>query len=88
LSKGKAEGGFGGNSAFPLLNQNEASPATCLNTWKAEHRRKILFSLGEEKIRHAQIKRCEKNFFAGWRALASGGENRSNYLKNTEHFSF
>ncbi len=27
LSKGKAEGGVGGNSAFPLLNQNEASPA-------------------------------------------------------------
>src|SRR3989344_3893624 len=47
LSKRKAEGGFGGNSAFLLPNQNEASPATCLNTWKAEHHRKILFSLGE-----------------------------------------
>jgi len=44
FSKGKAEGGFGGNSAFPLRNQIEASPTTCLNTWKAEHRRKILFS--------------------------------------------
>src|SRR3989344_3750254 len=28
LSKRKAEGGFGGNSAFLLPNQNEASPAT------------------------------------------------------------
>ena len=40
----KSGRGFGGNSAFPLRNQIEASPATCLNTWKAEHRRKILFS--------------------------------------------
>ena len=36
LSKRKAEGGFGGNSAFPLRNQIEASPATCPNTWRAE----------------------------------------------------
>src|SRR3989344_7121435 len=54
LSKRKAEGEFGGNSAFLLPNQNEASPATCLNTWKAEHHRKILFSLGEKEIRRAQ----------------------------------
>ncbi|HAI74478.1 TPA: hypothetical protein DCL22_03805, partial [Candidatus Moranbacteria bacterium] len=32
LRKGKAEGGFGGNSAFPLRNQIEVSPATCPNT--------------------------------------------------------
>jgi len=25
------------------------------------------------KKRGAQIKKCEENFFAGWRALASGG---------------
>ena len=43
LRKGKAEGGFGGNSAFPLRNQIVDSPATCLNTWKAEHRRKYSF---------------------------------------------
>jgi len=48
LSKGKAEGGFGGNSAFPLRNQIEASPATCPNTWRAERHRKILFSLEEK----------------------------------------
>ncbi|PJC33011.1 hypothetical protein CO051_02195, partial [Candidatus Roizmanbacteria bacterium CG_4_9_14_0_2_um_filter_39_13] len=53
LSKGKAEGGFGGNSAFPLRNQIVDSPVICLNTWKAEHRRKILFSLKEEKIGRA-----------------------------------
>ena len=29
---GKKEGGFGGNSAFPLRNQIEASPTICLNT--------------------------------------------------------
>ena len=47
---GKKEGDGGGNSAFPLRNQIEDSPAICLNTWKAGHHRKILFSLREEKI--------------------------------------
>jgi len=28
----------------------------------------------EEKIGRAQNKKCEENFFAGWRASASGGE--------------
>src|SRR3989338_1188204 len=73
LSKGKAEGGFGGNSAFPLLNKNEASPATCLNTWKAGHHRKILFSLREEKIGCAQNEKSKEYFSVVRRALASGG---------------
>ena len=68
LRKGKAEGGFGGNSAFPLRNQNEASPATCLNTWKAEHHRKILFSLKEEKIGRAQNEKSKEYFSVVWRA--------------------
>ena len=68
---GWGEGGFGGNSAFLLPNQNEASPATL--QFIARHHRKILFSLGEKEIRRAQIKKCEENFFAGWRTLASGG---------------
>ncbi|MBU0880356.1 MAG: hypothetical protein ABIJ83_03415 [Patescibacteria group bacterium] len=68
LRKGKAEGGFGGNSAFPLRNQNEASPATCPNTWRAEHRRKILFSLKEEKIGHAQNEKSKEYFSVVWRA--------------------
>jgi len=68
LSKGKVEGGFGGNSTFPLRNQNEASPATCLNTWKAEHHRKILFSLREEKIRRAQNEKSKEYFSVVWRA--------------------
>ena len=60
--------GFGGNSAFPLRNQIEASPATCLNTWKAEHRRKILFSLKEEKIGRAQNEKSKEYFSVVWRA--------------------
>jgi len=48
LSKGKVEGGLGGNSAFPLLNQNEASPATL--QFIARHHRKMLFSLKESKV--------------------------------------
>jgi hypothetical protein len=62
LRKGKAEGGFGGNSAFPLRNQIEDSPATCLNTWKAEHRRKILFSLKEKKSGARKMKRAKSIF--------------------------
>ncbi|MDP2704617.1 MAG: hypothetical protein Q8P01_05445 [bacterium] len=68
MRKGKAEGGFGGNSAFPLLNKNEASSATCLNTWKAGHHRKILFSLREEKIRRAQNEKSKEYFSVVWRA--------------------
>jgi len=68
LRKGKTEGGFGGNSAFPLRNQIEASPATCLNTWKAEHHRKILFSLKEKGIGRAQNKKSKEYFSVVWRA--------------------
>src|SRR3989339_665083 len=68
LSKRKAEGGFGGNSAFLLLNKNEASPATCLNTWKAGHHRKILFSLEEKEIRRAQNEKSKEYFSVVWRA--------------------
>src|SRR3989344_3015170 len=68
LSKRKAEGGFGGNSAFLLPNQNEASPATCLNTWKAGHHRKILFSLREKEIRRAQNEKSKEYFSVVWRA--------------------
>ena len=68
LRKGKAEGGFGGNSAFPLRNQIEASPATYPNTWRAEHRRKILFSFKKEKIGRAQNEKSKEYFSAVWRA--------------------
>ena len=68
LRKGKAEGGFGGNSAFSLRNQIADSPATCPNTWRAEHRRKILFSLKEEKIGRAQNEKSKEYFSVVWRA--------------------
>jgi len=51
-----------------LRNQNEASPATCLNTWKAEHHRKILFSLEEKEIRRAQNEKSKEYFSVVWRA--------------------
>jgi len=35
-------------------------------------RKSFLFLL-EEKIRRAQIRKSEENFFAGWRVSASGG---------------
>ena len=66
LSKRKAEGGFGGNSAFLLPNQNEASPATL--QFIARHHRKILFSLGERKIRRAQNEKSKEYFSVVWRA--------------------
>jgi len=68
LRKEKAEGGFGGNSAFSFRNQIADSPATCLNTWKAEHRRKILFSLKAEKIGGAQNEKSKEYFSVVWRA--------------------
>jgi len=37
------------------------------------HHTKIWCGGLEEKIGRAQIKKCEENFFAGWRASASGG---------------
>jgi len=66
-----AEGGFGGNSATPERIQKADSPAVLLVKSRTPHK-SFLFLL-EEKNRRAQIKNCEENFFAGWRALASGG---------------
>jgi len=78
LRKEKAKGGFGGNFAFSLRNQIVDSPATCLNTClpaeassqagKEEHRRKILFSLKEEKIGRTQNEKSKEYFSVVWRA--------------------
>ena len=65
-SEGAAEGGCGGNSAAPERNKTEASPAALLV--KARHHRKILFSLGEEKIRRAQNEKGKEYFSVVWRA--------------------
>src|SRR3989339_1742612 len=64
-SRGMAEGGCGGNSAIPL-QKIEASPAALL--FKARHHRKILFSLGERKIRRAQNEKSKEYFAVVWRA--------------------
>ena len=68
-SEGVAEGGFGGNSAFPLRNQIEVSPATCPNTWRAESRKNVLIIL-EEKIGRAQIRKARNIFFGVRRGSA------------------
>jgi len=67
-SEGEAEGGCGGNSTSP---EPKRSPAALLVQSRTQQK-SFLFLL-EEKIGRAQIKKCEENFFAGWRALASGG---------------
>ena len=69
--EGVAEGGFGGNSATPERIQKADSPAVLLVQSRTPHK-SFLFLL-EENIGRAQIKKCKENFFAGWRALASGG---------------
>ncbi|NCA93658.1 MAG: hypothetical protein EOM84_00605 [Sphingobacteriia bacterium] len=51
-----------------MRNQIADSPATCLNTWKAEHHRKILFSLEEKEIGRAQNKKSKECFSVVWRA--------------------
>ena len=67
-SEGEAEGGCGGNSASP---EPKRSPAALLVQSRTPHK-SFLFLL-EKKIGRAQNKKCEENFFAGWRASASGG---------------
>jgi hypothetical protein len=64
---GKKEGGLGGNSAFLLRNQIVDSPAVLLVKSRTTQK-SFLFFL-EEKIRRAQIRNCEENFFAGWRGF-------------------
>jgi len=65
-SEGAAEGGRGGNSAAP----ERSCPATC--SVRSRSQQKSFLFLLEEKIRRAQ-KKSRENFFAGWRASASGG---------------
>jgi len=66
-SEGEAEGGCGGNSASPELNQKVDSSAVLLV--KSRTQQKSFLFLLEEKNRRAQIKKCEENFFAGWRGF-------------------
>ena len=66
-SEGVAEGGFGGNSATPERIQKADSPAVLLVKSRTPQN-SFLFLL-EEKNRRAQIKKCEENFFAGWRGF-------------------
>ena len=89
--KNTAEGGCGGNSAV-FLQKTEASPAACIVRGRTQQK-SFLFLL-EEKIRRAQNQKCRENFFAGWRALASGGgaasfvgglpEMRSDFVQDME----
>jgi hypothetical protein len=54
-----------------FLQKIEASPAACIVRGRTQQK-SFLFLL-EEKIGRAQNQKCRENFFAGWRALASGG---------------
>ena len=69
-SKNTAEGGCGGNSAV-FLQKIEAGLAAC--SVRSRSQQKSFLFLLEEKIRRAQNQKSRENFFAGWRALASGG---------------
>ncbi|MBI5412827.1 hypothetical protein HZA42_00585 [Candidatus Peregrinibacteria bacterium] len=73
---------------MPERIQKEAAPAALLV--KSRSQQKIFLFLVEEKIQRAQIKKCEENFLAGWRALASGGGAASlvgGLLKECSNFS-
>jgi len=54
----------------PRPSRSEAPPTLLVQS--RTQQKSFLFLL-EEKIGRAQIKKCEENFFAGWRASASGG---------------
>src|SRR3989344_1051033 len=64
---GGAGGGWGGTPATPERIQKADSPAVLLVKSRTPHK-SFLFLL-EEKNRRAQIKKCEENFFAGWRGF-------------------
>jgi len=73
-SEGEAEGGRGGNSASPepksASRRINSAPVALLVQSRAPQK-SFLFLL--EKKSGAQNKKCKENFFAGWRASASGG---------------
>ena len=72
--------GVGGKEFLPAYPKSKAPPP-CSS--RVEPSKKVFFSFYphtkfwcgglEEKIGGAQIKKCKENFFAGWRAVASGG---------------
>ncbi|MBP6856005.1 MAG: hypothetical protein KBC26_03515 [Candidatus Pacebacteria bacterium] len=53
------------------MQKIEASPAAC--SVRSRSQQKSFLFLLEEKIGRAQNQKSRENFFAGWRALASGG---------------
>jgi len=63
-------GGVGEILPRPSIKQRSAPPACSV---RSRGRQKSLLFLLEEKIRRAQNQKSRENFFAGWRALASGG---------------
>ena len=67
----REEGVGGRNPATPEREKKVDSPAALLVQSRTPQK-SFLFLL-EEKIRRAQIRESEENFFVGWRALASGG---------------
>jgi len=67
-ARARRKGGLGGNSAS---SEPKRSPAALLVESRTPQK-SFLFLLEEKEIAR-QIKKCEENFFAGWRALASGG---------------
>ena len=68
-SAGEAEGGVWGREF--RLARAEAKPRRPARS-EQNPAKKFSFPFRRKK-RGAQIKKCEENFFAGWRALASGG---------------
>jgi len=68
-SEGAAEGGVWGG--IPPRPSRKRSPAAC-SVRSRSQQKSFLFLLGE-KIRRAQNQKRRENFFAGWRASASGG---------------
>ena len=67
-SESAAEGGCGGNSASLEPKRSHAALLVQSRT-----QQKSFLLLLEEKIGRAQNKKYRENFFAGWRASASGG---------------
>src|SRR3990167_11004405 len=70
-SEGVAEGGGWGEEFRHARAKDRGRPRRPAHQSRATQK-SFLFLL-EEKIRRAQIGKSKENFFAGWRAVASGG---------------
>ncbi|PIR82895.1 hypothetical protein COU19_03380, partial [Candidatus Kaiserbacteria bacterium CG10_big_fil_rev_8_21_14_0_10_56_12] len=87
IRRAKIGGEFEGRKIFARLPKSRTRASSvrdklrhaALLVQSRTQQKSFLFLL-EEKIGRAQNKKCEENFFVGWRASASGGGAERQFL--------